>query len=147
MLARVALAGGEEEPALVSRKNRTVHFPIARSERRRLSAFERNCIEVRVAGALGLEIKIPIRFHPTQCEPARPIHPRVVMIVFDDARFAGGFIQRQNPAILVIGCPSQQRGLGTVFRPDRLRQLDVAFLSTGFASDLASSGAGGNFCP
>ena len=53
------------------------------------------------------------------------------MVVGEDARLPGGRVERQNPAVFVVGGAREDHGFGAVFRPDRLQQLDVALLRRG----------------
>ncbi len=88
---------------------------------------------MRVAGLFRLVVDFAIVLHPTDGvgRALRSADPRVVMLRSQHARFPGGWIERQNPAILEVSGARHDHGLVARFVPDRLSHLHVALWGRG----------------
>ena len=53
------------------------------------------------------------------------------MLGEQSARFAGGGVERENPAVLIVGRARDQKRLGARFIPDRRLQLNLAIAEAG----------------
>ena len=99
------LAGGEEERATcraTAAALSTSQLPEVRA--RGSPPSNGDGVKLRVAGALGLEVDFAIVLHPAQrCwrrdRPPRRCRGRVIQ----NARLAGGGVEREDPAVLEIG--------------------------------------------
>ena len=69
-------------------------------------------------------------------------HPRVVVIRGEYARLTVRRIERQDPAILVVGGSRHQHRLAAVLRPHRLEQLHVPILRARRSSVVSLAGRG-----
>ncbi len=107
------------------------HFPIARRQSARLAALPGCRVKVRIAGALGLEIDLAAVLHPAQRECAGAVNPGVVMVMRQHPGLAASGIEREDPAVFVVGGAAQQGGLGAILAPDRHGKLDLAFRRLG----------------
>jgi hypothetical protein len=133
LVGRTLLRSRQIELRLIVREAHVEHFPIPRGERARVAAFERHGVQVRIAGTLRLKVNLAIVLHPAQGVGAGPSDPGVVAIVRQFAGFAGGGVERENPAVLEVGRTAGDHGFGAVVGPDRHAQLKIAILRRGRA--------------
>src|SRR5262249_2349918 len=68
-----------------------------------------------------------IVLQPAKRERARAVDPGIVVFVHYDSSSAGRGIERHHPSVFVVRCAGHQYRFGSVFGPDRLRELNIAF--------------------
>src|SRR5262245_64398963 len=77
--------------------------------------------------SLGLKVDSLVVAEPSERERAGPAHPGVVVLMIQNFGLAGGRINQQRPAILVVSRAGERDGVFAVLRPLRVENLHVAF--------------------
>ena len=107
-LVQALLAGSQPPGFLILRQFGRFRLPLAGGERLDLTATPRRGIEMRPAGAFGLEVDAGLVRQPTQCEAARPVHPGVVVELEERLEFARSGVGGKDPAVFVVEGAAQQ---------------------------------------
>src|SRR5499433_515656 len=82
---------------------------------------------MRPSVSLGLKVDSLVVAEPSERERAGPAHPGVVVLMIQNFGLAGGRINQERPAILVVSRAGERDGVFAVLRPLRVENLHVAF--------------------
>src|SRR6185437_3646658 len=95
-------AGGEVKLRAVPGEIDISDLELAGGELLRVAAQRGDCVEMIRAVALAFEIDFVTILKPADCFIARPIEPRIVVLVEQRSGLRGGGIQQLNPAVLIV---------------------------------------------
>ena len=126
LLRSAGLAGGEVELRAVVGELHIGHLELAGGELLGVAAQRGDFVEMVPAIALAFEVDFVAILEPAERFIARPIQPRIVMLVEQRGGFRGRGVERLNPAILIVDRAHDHHGARALFVEQR--QIDIHLL-------------------